>query len=240
MKKISLLAATAFASMVATSAFAADMAMPLKAPPMMAPSCVWCGWYVGGEVGAVRGRDRVNDLNGLNPPTSPYTLSDTAVIGSGELGYNWQIQQFVLGLEGNLGGMGLGATTIEPSSGGVTTSHIGSGLYGDVTGRLGLAAGNALFYAKGGYAFYEGKASVTNTGLLGGGTASTNAYTSGWTVGGGIEYMFVPSWSMKIEYQHFDFGSQTATLVTPAAGNFGYSNKLTADSLQAGLNYHFH
>ena len=135
--------------------------------------------------------------------------------------------------------MGLGTTAIEPSSGGVTTSHIGSGLFGDATGRLGLAEGNALFYAKGGYAFYDAKASVTNTGGLGGGTASTGEYTSGWTAGGGVEYMFVPSWSMKVEYQHFDFGSQTATLVT-GGGNFGYSNKLTADSLQAGLNYHFH
>jgi opacity protein-like surface antigen len=52
--------------------------------------------------------------------------------------------------------------------------------------------------------------------------------------------MIVPAWSVKGEYQHFDFGTKTATLVTPANGNFRYSHRLTADAFMVGVNYHFH
>ena len=33
----------------------------------------------------------------------------------------------------------------------------------------------------------------------------------GWTVGAGAEYALSPSWSLKAEYQHFDFGSMSYT-----------------------------
>jgi outer membrane immunogenic protein len=237
-----LVIAAAVVAITSASSFAADLEVkaPLAPPAPPAPITAWGGFYIGGEVGAAWGQDRVTDLNGLNPPTASYTVRDLAVMGSGELGYNWQIQDFVFGLEGNLGGIGLGKTAAEPSSAGFTTSHIGSGLYGDVAGRLGVSAGNILYYVKGGYAFYDAQASVTNTGAFGGGTAATGDYTSGWTAGGGFEYIFAPNLSMKLEYLHFDFGNQSATLVTPLNGNFSYSNRLTAETLQLGLNYHFH
>jgi len=63
----------------------------------------------------------------------------------------------------------------------------------------------------------------------------------GWVVGGGLEYMFAPSWSAKVEYDYYDFGSKTSA--TDSGGALHpLTNKdshLTAQTLKVGFNYHF-
>ncbi len=49
-----------------------------------------------------------------------------------------------------------------------------------------------------------------------------------------MEYAFAPAWSVKVEYKHFDFGTETATLNTLANGNFRIRNDLTADAVMVG------
>ena len=80
--------------------------------------------------------------------------------------------------------------------------------YADVTGRLGYAAGPALFYAKGGWAFLDTNFTVDGCCIAAGlcrGRFSNNNGLDGWTVGGGIEYMWSPSWSVKAEYLYLRF-----------------------------------
>jgi outer membrane immunogenic protein len=218
-------------------ASAADVAA--KAPPVASPFS-WAGLYIGASIGGVWARDQIADLDGLNAKQT-YSLRDGGVIGSGVFGYNFQVEQFVYGIEADLGGIGLSKTIGEPNGGRppITTNHLGSGFYGDVTARLGFAFDRVLIYAKGGWAFYDGTADVDNTlGGLGGGIVSTGNFTGGWTIGGGLEYAFSPAWSAKVEYLHFDFGTNTATLVTPDR-NFRFPNDLTANAVTIGLNYHF-
>jgi len=78
-----------------------------------------------------------------------------------------------------------------------------------LTGRMGWAADNWLFYAKGGVAL--GRSSSSSVGVLANGTlfetGSSSTDRSGWIVGAGVEWGFAPGWSAKIEYEHFDFGS---------------------------------
>jgi outer membrane immunogenic protein len=92
-------------------------------------------------------------------------------------------------------------------------------------------------YAKGGFAFFDGRANTT-TGLAGFTGASTGTFI-GWTLGGGVEYKIARDWSIKAEYLHFDFGSKNATL-TSGAGVFPYNNDLTVDTVKVGINYLFH
>ncbi len=110
------------------------------------------------------------------------------------------------------------------------SSKTDSGFYTDVTGRLGYAVGPALFYAKGGWVYYDGALGVTDTTL----PASVNKQgIDGWTVGGGIEYKFAPTWSVKGEYRYFDFGDQTVW-TTPGES---YKQELKANTVTVGLNY---
>jgi outer membrane immunogenic protein len=108
---------------------------------------------------------------------------------------------------------------------------------GSVTGRLGYAWGPALLYAKGGYAFKD------SDGLTASVAGSPVAFTTdsnhrdGYTVGAGLEYMFAPSWSAKIEYQYYNFGS--TTFVTGPVGLVGTRYRDDENTVKAGINYRF-
>ncbi len=221
-------------------------AEPVTSPlPFMRYGFPWAGFYAGGSAGGMWANDGITDLDGLNAPLDPsgfkYSLKNAGAIGSGVAGYNFQYLQFVFGIEADLGGIVLNRTMAEPNTFAPlgVTNHLGSGFYSDVTARLGYAAGHTLVYAKTGWVFYSGAASVTNDGHFGGGTAATGSYSGGLTVGGGVEYAFTQVWSVKLEYLHFEFGSKAATLVTPVQGRFGFPNDLAADAVTAGVSYHF-
>jgi outer membrane immunogenic protein len=140
------------------------------------------------------------------------------------------------------------------------------GLYGDLTGRFGYAMDRTLFYAKGGFAFlnadfkanYAGGNCTFDYGCGGHrnvpstfnfGQSDTLA---GWTAGAGAEYVLSPSWSLKAEYQHFDFGSMSYTysgtyLIPGFSHDYGhYTSTIngkanvsaTADAVTVGVNYH--
>src|SRR5882672_8027865 len=102
------LALLASIALVGTAA-AADM--PVKAPvykaPVMAPVYNWSGLYAGLNAGYSWGRQS-NDLVAAATGARLFSNSDhlNGFIGGGQLGYNWQINQWVLGLEGDFQGSG--------------------------------------------------------------------------------------------------------------------------------------
>jgi outer membrane immunogenic protein len=133
MKKLALAVSTLVIS--AVSASAADMApAPLytKAPPIeVTPACVWCGFYVGGNVGYAGSESTsVNSsavvtnpgpLGGEVSPTFPAGAaaalttgipvgSRNGIIGGGQFGYNFQSGRFVAGFETDIQGLSGRAT----------------------------------------------------------------------------------------------------------------------------------
>ncbi len=107
---------------------------------------------------------------------------------------------------------------------------------GSVTGRLGYTWGPALLYAKGGYAFSDNSDSLTLNGAPVPFALNSN-HQNGYTVGGGLEYMFAQNWSAKIEYQYYNFGK--TNFVTPVALTGFGSTTNDEHTVKAGLNYHF-
>jgi outer membrane immunogenic protein len=281
-------AAAVFGSMLAggLSAEAADI--PLKAVRPIVPAAFsWTGFYIGANVGAVHGRSSADtDFGPLFPPFAvlppnvpvftviPGQLAalsggsnNTAVIGGGQIGYNWQVNQFVLGVEADGSGTGLrgfGASasrTFGPPILPVAVTQTVTLDYGHIDwmasfrGRLGFAADRALFYVTGGAAV-AGIDGTTVTVVNGPGiglpagtfTSSGGGSTTrwGWTVGGGIEWAFTNNWSVAGEYRHSDFGTISTAITIPsglAAGPVfatGTSNaRLTVDQATFRLNYRF-
>ena len=77
-------------------------------------------------------------------------------------------------------------------------------------GRAGYAAGSWLFYATAGLAV----ANISSADIIAFPGNSTNAISgsttaTGWTVGGGIEWMFAPSWTVKAEYLYVQLPGTT-------------------------------
>ena len=73
-------------------------------------------------------------------------------------------------------------------------------------GRIGLALDRTLIYGKGGWAYLDGDANQQTTKPWYKATG-TDSF-SGYAYGGGVEHMIRPNWSVKVEFLHFDFGTE--------------------------------
>ena len=229
MKKILFASVAAVALTAAMPAAAADFGARYSAPAYAVPS--WTGFYLGAHLGGAFGGDY--NFNGL-----AVTNNDARFLGGVQAGVDWQFAgtNWVVGAEGQYSWLSKNdAAAIFP--GGFVYSNDQRGL-GSVTARLGYAFGPTLAYVKGGYAYADNRETVT----FGFGGAPIpfmldSNHNHGWTVGGGVEYMFAPNWSAKAEYQYYNFGD--SRFVTPAAlAPFGtFQNDEHA--LKAGVNYRF-
>ena len=211
----------------AARAFAADMpARTTKAPVVSAPQLVynWTGFYVGGHLGGDFAGN--NSLQGGN----------ARFLGGVEGGFDYQFApNWVLGAEAQYSWLNNNNTGVAFPGGALVTSR--NNELGSVTGRLGYTWGPALLYGKGGYAWRDNNAIGVSVAGAPAPFATTGGQKSGYTVGGGLEYMFAPSWSAKAEYQYYNFGTTTFTAGPPAV--VGARLKDDEHSVKVGVNYRF-
>jgi outer membrane immunogenic protein len=239
------------------SAEAADMLTPApayKAAPMM-PAYNWSGFYAGLNVGALSDHGDINERAIFGaPPLFPLTDGDSfqksGFLGGGQIGYNWQLGQTVLGVEADAAWSNLKHTqneTFDPffNGKGGETSRFSSQIDWLATfrGRAGIAATpGLLLYVTAGAALAGEKVTynnITNSfGVPPGSTAFTNT-GFGWVAGLGAEYTLGSNWSVKGEYLHISLDSFTANFPLPAGqigtGTIKVNNNL--DLLRFGLNY---
>ena len=230
--------------------YAADL--PAKAPAYKAPPPIalynWTGFYIGGHIGGGWADEGATELapGTVSFPTGT-VFNDhhlSGFLGGVQGGFNWQASNnFVLGIEGEYSWEDLRGTTSTVSivNGFISTTTVKSTELALLTGRLGYAANNWLFYFKGGGAWGHG--SSNGTGVTGAGaffdTTSSSTDRTGWVVGGGVEWGFAPNWSAKIEYNHVDFGSTNVSILSSTGTTSFVSSKDREDIVKAGVNYHF-
>jgi outer membrane immunogenic protein len=206
--------------------------------------------------------------------------TQSGFIGGGQVGYNYQYgSNILLGLEADIQGAGVrgGSVTngaaVSPNASriphemtaiGASAVQGGVDWLGTVRGRLGyLWTPTLLVYGTGGLAYGGAYANVVQTGVedsyLRGAYELTNTWVgggrqsqilTGWTAGGGAEWMFAPNWSLKAEALYWDLGRmnvQTAALGITGDIN-GHNNNIASGRTsvnyqgvmaRAGLNYHF-
>ena len=166
----------------------------------------WAGAYVGVNVGYEWG-----SVTNATPEPS-------GIAGGVQGGYNWQNDQFVYGVEGDIG-ISAADDTFAPYK-------FANPWFGTMRGRLGYAFSNILPYVTGGLAFGDLVATATATNI------DETKTEVGWTVGLGAEFGFNANWSAKVEYLYMDLGSRTFSIT-------GVDNGLSASLLRLGVNYHF-
>src|ERR1700686_1431174 len=156
MKKV-LLASVGIIALGVASASAADMqrrAMPAKAPAYVTPVYNWTGPYIGISGGGGWGR------SDFSAPLSSGSFNTSGGLVGGTLGYNYQIGQVVLGVEGDLDWSNIGGSTTC----GVTTCETRNHWLSTARGRLGYAVDRFMPYVTGGAAFGDIKTSVAGVG----------------------------------------------------------------------------
>lgn len=223
MKKL-LLSGTALVAL-APAALAADLGSyrqgSIKDEPVYAPAFTWTGFYVGAQVGHGWGETEFSDCCGK------WGFDQDGWFGGGFIGFNWQKDRFVFGIEGDAN-----AADIEHSEffyGDKYRSTIDA-LY-SIRGRAGFAHDHWLIFATGGWAWANVEDSVH---FCCGGRFSEDDTVDGWTLGGGLEYAFTPNWTARVEYRHYDFDESRL----PSWGT-GYKRDLDLDTVSVGIAYKF-
>ena len=272
MKKFLLVSSALVASGPALSA---DLSY--KAPPMAAPApFIWSGCHVGGHIGSGTDRVRYSDpgtfvpgngiVQGVVQNFAPAGQSFTAdgqpaFLGGVQAGCDYQFDShWVVGIGGDFSWANLSSLANDPFFGGKNGNPMTLSTRTDeiatITGRVGYAFDNVLFYGKGGAAFARDKYAVNNSANINeafagctdgitnfGCTATGRADRWGWTAGVGVEWAFTQNWSAMVEYDHYGFGSKTVAMsvtnndfaVTPA----NLTVKHDIDTIKLGINYRF-
>ena len=209
MKKILLSAIGLIAMGVAAPASAADMAV--KAPPP-APLPViynWSGFYIGANGGWGDSHNCWDYVTLAGPVFSDGCRDRDGGLLGGQIGYRWQSNQFVFGLEAQGDWADLSNTRVSVFNPTLSTRVRTDGI-GLFTGQIGWAWNAALLYVKGGAAVTDNSFTILDT-PSGTGLASASATRWGGTVGIGFEYGFSPNWSFGVEYDHLWMGTANNT-----------------------------
>jgi opacity protein-like surface antigen len=229
--------------------------------PVMAPvygTTNWTGLYAGGFFGAAYGETDIRFNDPAATSTRPYVFGP---IGGAQVGYNYQVNNWVYGLEGDIGGARL--------RGGRTCGNFGlvagasfNPFFQDCTdrlnwmatasARLGYAAGRTLYYVRAGGAWAEdarikvdcidptitcaNPAGVPYPALNPNGTETTQARSNrfGWMVGFGTEFDLGKNWSAKADYNYIDFG-RNSNLASD--GTTVLTDRSTLSQVKIGVNY---
>ncbi len=207
------------------AAYAADLSAPAaapytKAPAMVSPAINWSGFYIGAMGGY--GSENTSDPLGIK-----------GGFGGGTLGYNWQFGQFVAGIEADGAWADINNSSTQIVGNVPITASAKVDALATIRGRFGVAFDQVLLYGTAGLALADAKLGASAPGI----SLSDSQTLTGWTAGAGIEWMFMPRWSLKAEYLYRSLGGQTffAAQLPPGI----QTGTLNINSGQVGINYHF-
>jgi outer membrane immunogenic protein len=235
MRKVLSAAGMLLLAVGTNSVLAADLpstkGAPVYAPPP--PVFSWTGVYLGGQIGIQFGQ---TDWSRYDPTNTTLIAIQTSyankgVVGGGHIGYNYQVDQFVLGVEGDVDGTNFNGSGTSNGNNWANTTR--SGVEASIRGRVGIALDQALFYFTAGGAY----ANFQNTAQNPVGTfyAGDNYDRIGWTAGGGFEYAIDSNWSLRVQDLYSDFGHHTFFTGTENI----HQGLLWNDKVEAGFSYKF-
>jgi outer membrane immunogenic protein len=219
-----VLAVAAFSLAAVDSASSGDLGRPVYkqpqvpyVPPVYVPS--WTRCYGGLNAGGV-----------WSPGIDAFGFT-----GGGQVGCNWQWNAFVWGGEADLQYTGLNGSRDVFAPSASAHEDFRSRWLATFRGRIGwLVTPTMNFYATGGLALatVNTDSTVNFNGTIN--NVSDSTTHAGWTLGAGLEWMFIPQWSAKVEYLYVDLGHASTPLPI--------SNKdlsITENIFRIGINYHF-
>jgi outer membrane immunogenic protein len=233
-------------------ASAADVPVPvLKAPPAPVVIDPWTGFYAGAHAGYGWGQKRFID----NFPTFDGEVdADTQAkggLGGLQAGYNYQVRWLVLGVEADFSWSGVNNKNFPCFLFGDQVCSAEPEWFATLAGRIGIANGPALIYLKGGAAVVHD--TYTNLATCAGSQPTSrdgisaacgtpffaNQNRFGWLVGAGIERFIAPNWSLKLEYNHMEFGGRSVLFEDGGGDFFTEEIHQKVHLIKAGINYYF-
>jgi outer membrane immunogenic protein len=244
MKRLLVAAAGVMAIGLSAPASAADLAARpyTKAPPaVIAPIYDWTGFYIGANGGWGQSHGCVDFVTAGGAFADACADRSGGLVG-GQIGYRWQTNQFVFGLEAQGDWADIKNTRVSLIDPQVSTTGKTDGI-GLFTAQIGWAWNASLFYLKGGAAVTHNRFDIFDN-LSGVGLASAGHTRWGGALGVGWEYGFTPNWTFGVEYDHLWMGRTNAVfaagVVTPGGATLlGSGVSQDIDMITLRLNYKF-
>jgi outer membrane immunogenic protein len=237
MKKI-LLSSVALLGLTA-SAMAADLPSRVAPAPMIAavPVFTWTGFYVG--VNAGYGWS-TNDSGAFVDPVTGVIVrggdDEGGFVGGAQVGYNYQIGSFVVGVETDIQYADIGGSDRGFFDGVAFRDSSDGNWFGTLRARAGVAFDRALIYVTGGLAYGDvargNSALVDANGNLFYG--SSDDVNTGYVLGGGLEYAFTNNLTAKVEGLYVNLDTKN-----DAFGFYGDRDNAEFGVIRAGLNFKF-
>ncbi|WP_314945828.1 outer membrane protein [Bradyrhizobium cosmicum] len=220
-----------FAVAVATTS--AIIASPVLAGgPLPSPAVAWTGFYAGVHGGWGWGKSEFRDPNN-SPANNPFSAYYNGPLAGGQLGYNWQQGNYVLGAEvDGSWSFTRGNTSTSPIITASTNNGVGYTALATVTGRAGYASGQWFAYAKGGGAYARMELSSRFTPEV----TNYNRELFGAVGGVGLEVAFLRNVSAKVEYNAIFLPTETLHWVSL---NTTSEIKHFVQVVKAGINVRF-
>ena len=193
-----LLATVSTLALIGTAS-AADLPRVITKAPPAAIAPTWTGPYIGLNGGVAWHKAQLTYTQLAPFFTDQFRQTEVGATAGGQVGYNWQWQNFVAGIEADLNWVdGSGARTFPGMYFSTSLDWLAT-----LRARAGVTLSPTLVYITGGFA--RGK--VENISSDGPRTFVDRDTRSGWTAGGGIEHMFASNWTAKAEVLYVDLGS---------------------------------
>ncbi|TPI62564.1 porin family protein [Mesorhizobium sp. B3-1-3] len=228
------LVAAAFAAALAAAAPAS--AADLTETPVAA-SYDWSGFYIGANGGWGSSHSCWDaQLAGLSFSEGCHNATGGTV--GAQLGYRWQRNDWVFGLEaqGNWADL-KGSNVSEFIPPFIDRSRVD--WFGLLTAQVGYSVDNALFYVKGGAAVTHDRFEVLFPPDIPAGKTGDQTRWGG-ALGAGLEYGFAPNWSLAIEYDHLFMPDKTTAFAAVGLPFPFGTDRIGQDVDLVGLRLNFH
>lgn len=202
----------------------------------------WTGFYLGAHAGYgwtdLKGQydgpgDDFDDGDG------PFDLDDSGFLGGAQVGYNYQIDQVVLGVEADISFLNW---KDQRTNGDDERVSFDTDLLVSLRARAGYAFDNALIYATAGGAWtdtkFEANDDIDDTDPDESG--DTKLKKLGFVIGGGLEYAFAENWTVRAEGLYYYFGDKKDTEnLTDDSDEDDFIKLKDITVVRAGLNFKF-
>lgn len=237
--------------------------------PAAAQGVDWRGAYIGAYAGAAwtdstfateLSGEWSNALNPLNLvdrdallPLLNNGLANTSAIGGAAVGYNWQMDRFLLGVEADFSALD-GKSSTTSSVTGISPYRVEASAevewLATLRGRLGIAFGRSLVYGTAGLALSELQfnQSIVQLNFPYVETGASSSTKAGWVLGAGLEHALGDEWSLRLQYLHVGLGSEDSgstglcpppSVAICAVYTGSHKADFELDSVTAGISYSF-
>lgn len=197
------------AALMAPPADAADI--PVKARPAPAPVLTWTGIYIGGHFGGGWADADWGSVSFI-PAGEIFSFKPSGFVGGAHFGFNYQVGQLVLGVEGSWSGADLNDRVL--CCFGLVTLRTSVSWIATVVGRAGFAFDRWLVYGSGGYAAAKLTTITEIPGCCLPGAFVVRKVNNGWVAGGGLEYMLRENVILGVDYKYIELDKHNRTAFT--------------------------